>query len=190
LGFYFFNFVGKKMVKFFIFFVWALFFNVEVCLSSPLIAIKKQMISKSYANNANRSGVRAKKSKSAGRSHKLKTGKRPRNYRYAGKSIPVSKFSKKLAIKYNKPIRFNRNGYPDFSSYSKEEVKSTKLTGINWKDIKIADGIMKSKSPGWVRRSGWTWHHHQNKKTMQLMPSDLHAAIPHSGGASLLKQIH
>ena len=34
---------------------------------------------------------------------------------------------------------------------------------------------------------GYTWHHHEDGKTMELVPKDLHDAIKHTGGASKLR---
>jgi uncharacterized protein len=31
-----------------------------------------------------------------------------------------------------------------------------------------------------------TWHHHQNGRTMQLVPTDLHEAVRHTGGVANL----
>jgi hypothetical protein len=30
------------------------------------------------------------------------------------------------------------------------------------------------------------WHHHQDCRTMQLVPGDLHEAVRHSGGVAIL----
>lgn len=110
-----------------------------------------------------------------------------RNYRYAGKSIYIRKIAPKLSLKYIKPIKFNKYGYPDFSKYSKINIKTSKLTGNHLKDVQTVEKIAKQKYPNWKKRVGYTWHHHQDGKTMQYVPTDLHSAIPHSGGASRLR---
>jgi len=112
------------------------------------------------------------------------------NYRLAGKTASISYFSKDLAHKYSEPgfIRFNKNAYADFEPYAKEKITSIKLTGDNGKDIKIAGDIMKRRYPDWKKPLGYTWHHHQDRKTMLLVPTDLHDAVRHSGGASLLRE--
>ena len=114
-------------------------------------------------------------------------GRLLRNYKFAGKTIFPRKISSKLSLKYRKPIKFNKFGYPDFSNYSIKEVKTTKLTGNHQKDIRIVEKILKRKNPQWKRKIGYTWHHHQDMKTMQYVPTELHSAIPHSGGASRLR---
>jgi len=34
---------------------------------------------------------------------------------------------------------------------------------------------------------GYTWHHHQDCLTLQLVPWDLHSAVYHTGGVAMLK---
>jgi NAD+--asparagine ADP-ribosyltransferase len=110
-----------------------------------------------------------------------------RNYRYAGRSVMPFKISNKLSIKFNKPIKFNRFGYPDFTKYSIKTIKTTRLTGNHQQDVRLVERILKQKNPQWKKRVGYTWHHHQDMKTMQYVPTKLHSAIPHSGGASRLR---
>ena len=49
---------------------------------------------------------------------------------------------------------------------------------------------MLAKDPNWQKPSGYTWHHHEDGVTMQLIPSNIHgtgsgAMSPHMGGAAL-----
>ncbi len=34
---------------------------------------------------------------------------------------------------------------------------------------------------------GYVWHHHENCKTMQLVPKDIHNSVRHTGGATIIK---
>ena len=36
---------------------------------------------------------------------------------------------------------------------------------------------------------GYTWHHCEDGKTMQLIPSDLHRGIGHDGGEKVIAQM-
>jgi len=110
-----------------------------------------------------------------------------RNSRYASKVLYLKNIAPKLAYKYNKLIKFNKYGYPDFSNYSKLTIKTIKLTGNHKQDVKTVEKILKQRNPNWKPTKGYTWHHHQDMRTMQYVPSDLHSAIPHSGGASRLR---
>lgn len=111
------------------------------------------------------------------------------NHIYANKYVPLQKLVKnniELINKYRYPIYFNKYGYPDFSQYARQTITSTKLTGSAI-DNNIANNIMRQRIPVWKQPSGFTWHHHQDAKTMQLIPTDLHSAVRHSGGGLRLR---
>ncbi|CAM2064450.1 HNH endonuclease [Sulfidibacter corallicola] len=91
------------------------------------------------------------------------------------KNTPEGK--KILAVTGGEPIPY-KDGYPDFSKWSKESVP-IEMTGDNTLDF--AQANMAADFPD---TTGHTWHHHQDGTTMQLIPSDLHNNMPHSGGAS------
>jgi hypothetical protein len=99
-----------------------------------------------------------------------------------------------------KPIQF-KEGYPDYTEYRYKakgpdgkpvdgavEIKLDP-TGNRDKDFAAANqamaeklGVDKFKEP-----DGYTWHHKEDGTTMELVPSDLHNNVPHSGGVSLAK---
>jgi len=100
-----------------------------------------------------------------------------------------------------------RKGYPDFGRWSRGEV-GIRQTGDRVVDFAAADqrfaaqqSKLYSGTPNpWLhngqpnaaaatrfrRAQGLTWHHHQDGYTMQLIPTDLHGTVPHSGGVSTL----
>lgn len=125
-----------------------------------------------------------------------------------GNSIWKSTNPKVKAIVGNKGVRFS-NGYPDFREYSIGQVNigQTGHAGdFAEADMKFAEGIANGtrKPPeGYVkadfmhngqpvaagterfrRAAGYTWHHHQGGNQMMLVPTKLHANVPHTGGAS------
>lgn len=105
------------------------------------------------------------------------------NSRYAGKTYPVERLPKKMQSKYPKSVEFDKDGYPNFRPYTKKEVKIPNLTGNYASDFYKAN-----KAAGFNRTpEGYTWHHHQDGVRMQLVPSDLHRAVKHTGGASVLR---
>ncbi|WP_413776625.1 HNH endonuclease [Pseudomonas sp. B21-054] len=54
------------------------------------------------------------------------------------------------------------------------------LTGNRDRDFKLAN-----QSSGYKRTpDNFTWHHHQESGLMQLIPSDLHDAVRHTGGVA------
>lgn len=109
--------------------------------------------------------------------------RKPRNSQYAGKTYPKEKLPPELQKKYPKSVPFDKDGYPDFSAYTKKTVEVEGLTGNHAQDVAKAN-----KAAGYDKTpDGHTWHHCPDGKTMQLVPSDLHAAVPHTGGASMLR---
>jgi len=77
-------------------------------------------------------------------------------------------------------IPFDKAGHPDFSGVAKAEVKIAQ-TGSRAGDFRAANeaaGFRKTPE-------GYTWHHHQDRTTMQLVPRDIHAQTGHTGGFQL-----
>ncbi|MBI1907145.1 MAG: HNH endonuclease [Rhodocyclales bacterium] len=74
-------------------------------------------------------------------------------------------------------IPFDKAGYPDFSGVAKATVT------INQTGTRAGDFAAANKAAGIGRTpEGYTWHHHQDGKTMQLVPRDIHALTGHTGG--------
>ncbi|MGE7602592.1 HNH endonuclease [Peribacillus sp. NPDC097675] len=87
------------------------------------------------------------------------------------------------------------NGYPDFTPYMHPNVKPVKIKVYspknNPKDFENANKaarLTKDTDPPIIdiRRppDGYTWHHHEDGKTMQLVDEDIHREIRHIGGQS------
>ncbi len=127
---------------------------------------------------------------------KIPKTRKPINSQYAGKKFPLAeyaetmakqnparaKFYRDVAKKYPDSVKFTERGYPDFSPYSIKTVKLEGLTG------KSGDFTMANKAAGFKETpKGYTWHHNQDGKTMELIPRDLHETVRHTGGASELK---
>jgi hypothetical protein len=78
-------------------------------------------------------------------------------------------------------VPFDAEGYPDFKAAGvvKKEVKIIQ-TGDRREDIKRANKAANFKAT----LKDHTWHHHQDGKTMQLVPLDIHGATGHTGGVA------
>ncbi|XXF80981.1 HNH endonuclease [Myxococcaceae bacterium GXIMD 01537] len=76
-------------------------------------------------------------------------------------------------------VPFDAEGYPDFRAAGvvKAEVK------VNYTGSRAGDFAAANKAAG-LRETpkGMTWHHHQDRVTMQLVPTDIHARTGHTGG--------
>lgn len=106
-----------------------------------------------------------------------------------------------IAVTKGKAVEF-KNGFPDFSPWSKGEVKLPNMKGNYDSDFKASDKLFAKQNewlksdgtPDWKRvekfrnEKGLTWHHHEDGKTMQLIPSDLNNNVSHTGGASITRR--
>lgn len=93
-----------------------------------------------------------------------------------------------------------RDGYPVLDDYTEQTVFLSKMAGDDTDfalaDRELARRYAQFKADGtpnqsWARvyrrRRRLTWHHHQDGKRLQLVPSGVHSNVPHSGGASASK---
>ncbi len=96
-----------------------------------------------------------------------------------------------LTEKYGiKSIRFNAKGFPVWPKRGPKgpiviQAECTiKYTGSRDADFTAADEKVRETNPDWEQPEDYTWHHHEDMKTMQCIPTDLHEAVRHSGGVS------
>jgi hypothetical protein len=90
-----------------------------------------------------------------------------------------------------KPIPFH-NGFPNFTEFALPggDVNLPNMKGTS-ADFGAADAIAAKRAgmknaaefKAWRQEAGYTWHHRENSMTMQLVPTPLHAGVPHLGGA-------
>lgn len=110
-------------------------------------------------------------------------GRNPRNFKWAGTVRTADLLPPELQAKYPKGVPFTDDGCPDFRGYMIKEVKLDGLAGENPADAARAnEAIGLNETP-----AGYTWHHHQDGRTMQLVPADLHNAVRHTGGAARIR---
>jgi hypothetical protein len=108
-------------------------------------------------------------------------GRRPRNGSKAGSYVTT---------KSGKKVFFDKDGFPDFTKEAKYIVKvDGKLSGNA-----ITDGnkaLRKIGKKADYDKSKWVWHHHQDGKTMMLVPKELHntplGGVGHTGGNAINK---
>jgi hypothetical protein len=113
-------------------------------------------------------------------------GRYPINAEYADSKYPVDKLPEDLQKKYPNSVEFDEKGFPNFKPYTKKEVQVEGLTGEHSSDFNEANKVAGYKKTP----DSYTWHHHQDRKTMQLVPEDIHDAIRHTGGAATIKHNH
>lgn len=111
-----------------------------------------------------------------------KIGKQtPINSQYAGTRYPMERLSEELQGKYPHGVWFDREGFPLFAGYA-SRVVDIEVSGAGRFDFlraNVAAGLERVPDD-------MTWHHHQNGKSMVLMPRDIHDAIRHTGGVAFV----
>jgi DNase/tRNase domain of colicin-like bacteriocin len=118
-----------------------------------------------------------------------------------GESGWLSTKPKVIAVTNGEPVPF-KNGFPIFDKWKVGEIKLPKMKGNHGSDFSKADELF-AKKQGWYKPNGkidgqrvkdmrdtqkLTWHHHEDKTTMQLVPADLNNNVSHTGGAALVKR--
>ncbi|QUW23032.1 HNH endonuclease [Sporosarcina sp. Marseille-Q4063] len=89
------------------------------------------------------------------------------------------------------------NGYPDFSAYVHPIIKPViikvarpKNPQADFKAANEAAGLNKNSIPPVPKLNqppkGYTWHHHEDGKTMMLVRKDIHRDFRHIGGQSIV----
>lgn len=103
-----------------------------------------------------------------------------RNKTLAGQNHPVS------------GVPFRKSGFPDFTRYADQAAEklgrpaTVRVDGITGKYDH--DFALANKAAGFDRTpAGYTWHHVEDCRTMQLVPLDVHRKTGHSGCVQLLK---
>ena len=108
--------------------------------------------------------------------------RKPINFKYANETYSFKDTEPELHNKYPEGVKFDAEGYPDFSPYAARSVEID-MKGNYTSDFAAANQAANlADTP-----EGYTWHHHQDCRTMQLAPSDLHGAVRHTGGVSILE---
>ncbi|WP_049945080.1 HNH endonuclease signature motif containing protein [Butyrivibrio sp. AC2005] len=110
-------------------------------------------------------------------------------------SNPENKTWGELLDKYGiDGIEF-KNGFPDFSDISRGTVEiegfetggnAEKNRNFNKAYVALAEqrGCSPYDVKAWMSANNYTWHECENKQTMQKVPNEIHANIPHDGGRS------
>lgn len=100
---------------------------------------------------------------------------------------------------YFKPVDAHGVSYPDFSEYAQQIVEfespsaaaraaNTCLNGDWLHDSGMADARAGIDS-AFRAKNSLTWNHNENMKSLELIPKDIHNAVKHHGGASLIRQL-
>ncbi|MFH1897551.1 MAG: HNH endonuclease [Candidatus Desantisbacteria bacterium] len=113
---------------------------------------------------------------------------------------PKTVRGKELLEATKKEIKY-KNGYPDFSEHVYKHNGKPVSVEIDMKgyaikkgntsktttDFKAANEAMRKIDPKWKEPKDYTWHHNEDGVTMELVHTDIHGNVPHTGGASIVK---
>jgi uncharacterized Zn-binding protein involved in type VI secretion len=77
-----------------------------------------------------------------------------------------------------------KNGHPDFTPHQRQSVE-IEQKGNHTTDYTDANAASKLNPP---KLDENTWHHHENRTTMQEVPTDIHRRFTHRGGVSNSKK--
>ena len=115
---------------------------------------------------------------------RLPSGRLPANWHYAGRVYDGEHWTPDLAQRYPDGVRFSNDGFPDFSPYATHTVTfDPQYAGNTTTDFTQANRLAGlPRTP-----DDYTWHHHQDTRTMQLVPTEVHDAVRHAGGRAILR---
>lgn len=115
---------------------------------------------------------------------RLPSGRLPANWYYAGRVYDGEHWTPDLAARYPDGVRFTNDGFPDFSPYATHTVTfDPQYQGNTTTDFSNANRLaVLPRTP-----DDYTWHHHQDTRTMQLVPTEIHDAVRHAGGRAILR---
>ena len=89
-------------------------------------------------------------------------------------------------------VHYDAKGFPDFAPHlthpsGVKSVEIEPMRGDHNKDYRQANIRAGHPEWGWDPPEGYTWHHHQNGQTMQLVPEGIHREFKHAGGAAAVR---
>ena len=102
----------------------------------------------------------------------------------SGSRVTVPPSREALAREFPNGVRYTRAGYPVFTPYATKVVYVDGLTGDMTHDNKLAN--LAAKLPGADPPDGYTWHHAEDGRRMELVPRHLHRAVQHTGGRAAM----
>ncbi len=107
------------------------------------------------------------------------------NTKYAGGvMVPAGDNADYILEKYGQ-IQMSKYGFAIFDEHAIARVVIDDLTGDEAADIARANLIHHGTQQS---IPGYTWHHLEDGKTLILIPTELHEAYRHTGGAALIRE--
>ncbi len=122
----------------------------------------------------------------------------PRRPHIDNPSIAIKKSHMGGAVTYEHVngwvVRYDRRGFPDFTPHAypnkTKAFQTITFSGKRNTDFKLANQAAGFGDTASATPIGYTWHHHQDMKTMILVRTDVHNAFPHNGGVAVWKRVY
>jgi len=112
-------------------------------------------------------------------------GRLPQNHEYAGRQFPIDLLPPPFR---QQGLRFTEAGHPDFSPFAKTLPNGKKSVEIEYTGSRQSDFAAANAAAGFkTTPPEYRWHHHEDGKTMILVPADLHDVVKHTGGVAAAK---
>ena len=102
----------------------------------------------------------------------------------SGSRVTVPENRAELAREFPNGVRYTRAGYPILTPFAEKIVYVDGLNGDMNHDNKLSNraaGIEGPRPP-----KGYTWHHAEDGRRMELVPSHLHKVVQHTGGRAAM----
>ena len=117
----------------------------------------------------------------------------PRKPRRPKSNVDEVVFNSDLSSHYKKTyngqqymVSYSAEGYPDFSDYLYNGTLGKNSTEIEYSGNRDIDIRNANNAAGFHSTpDGYTWHHVEDARTMQLVLSEVHKLFPHTGGFSI-----
>ena len=87
----------------------------------------------------------------------------------------------------HKDVPWKENGFPDFRDFLYDGADGENTVEIEYTGSRAKDFAAANKAAGFTDGTpeGYTWHHVEDMKTMQLVETGIHRSVGHTGGFGL-----
>ncbi|GAB3428613.1 HNH endonuclease signature motif containing protein [Flindersiella endophytica] len=116
-------------------------------------------------------------------------GRKPINASYAGR-VFYDSWTDELKAAYPDGVQFSYEAFPEFARYATAIVQLDEGFGPTRKaDERRARRAWHDQTGEVLDEAGYTWHHHEDGRTLLLVPTDVHDATRHHGGWAISQRL-
>jgi hypothetical protein len=116
-------------------------------------------------------------------------GRKPINASYAGR-VFYDSWTDELKTAYPDGVQFSYEAFPEFARYATAIVQLDEGFGPTRRaDEGRARHAWHDQTGEVLDEAGHTWHHHEDGRTLLLVPTDVHDATRHHGGWAISQRL-